>query len=487
MLINNRFSHDDDDTRLERLTLVSANIDDHSAELSVIADRLDWAQNAESAWLAAMSNATTEDGQMDASYQQLHNAVTAAHDYFVQSRDYLTALIMEHPESSKIMHAYGFEGRTPRNCEGLRKAIDAWKDEHERRVAEGLSPVVPDAVMTTLMNHDTALHDLRDTSKTEEEESDTAYRIKAETFATDSRELSILFTVAKLTWGPDSSKLKLLGFVPSSEIWTKNKPPYPKNFAYDENSAQFTWDAVEGVDNYEIDYRSTGASGDWTQLYKGAATSTSDKPPDAGEYDFRIRSWSGDDSGAWSGVISVNFSGGALAAPKNLAFAPKKKELSWESVPNADKYEVEVYDEQSTVLVFSGETDKEKIEVENIAEQKEYTARVRAVKLGSPAEYSPWSESIPVYLGVPMVPQNLRWHPAEYMGDTFALIEWDAAAGAEEYQLIYKNSGDEVYHGPLTHDYDDIMSTPGEHRYIVRAHNTSGWSAESDVLTIVIA
>ncbi|MCD6418395.1 hypothetical protein J7M00_06395 [bacterium] len=177
-----------------------------------------------------------------------------------------------------------------------------------------------------------------------------------------------------------------------------------------------------------------------------------------------------------------------LHAPKNLSFDAKKQKLSWDVVPTADKYEAEVLDEQGNI-VFSGDTDKDNIKVENIQEQIEYKARVRAVKLGSPAEYSQWSEGIAVFLGVPLVPQNLRWHPAEYHGDIFALIEWDAAAGADSYELEFDPEGGdaEIFDvGDRLYKYEDIMHTPRTYKYRVRGKNDFGVGDWSATLKIVI-
>ena len=46
MLINNRFSWDDDGSRLERVLLLSQNIDTHAAELGVVGDHLTLSQTA---------------------------------------------------------------------------------------------------------------------------------------------------------------------------------------------------------------------------------------------------------------------------------------------------------------------------------------------------------------------------------------------------------------------------------------------------------
>jgi hypothetical protein len=118
--------------------------------------------------------------------------------------------------------------------------------------------------------------------------------------------LSILLMVAKLVWSNDNSRLMLLGFCPKSEIWTEHKPPAPKNFYFNEDT--FAWNAVEDIDSYELQYRLTSVSGDWSELYKGSNIFFTGRPPEPGRYDFRVRAYTKRHFGKWSSIIIVVFS-----------------------------------------------------------------------------------------------------------------------------------------------------------------------------------
>jgi len=225
MLINNNFLRDKDEDRLERLILLSGNIDTYSAELGLAPERIAWAQGAEDAWQAALSTATVEDGEMDDAFEDYHRRISEVYARYTAIRELLEVLINEFENPNDLAHAYGFEGPTPQSGKGLINAIDHWRDKHERMLTAGEEPVIGDALMDELVGYRDELREMLRDAETEREESRAAYKAKALLFATDSKQLGILFRIAKVTWGDDDSKLRLLGFVPSSEIWTPGQPP----------------------------------------------------------------------------------------------------------------------------------------------------------------------------------------------------------------------------------------------------------------------
>jgi len=262
-LINNAFTNDDDSDRSERLDALSTHIDDFAVELAYAGDRLTWAQGAYDAWQEARATAHVEDGEMDEAYQEFHKSVNEAYKYYTTARDMLTQVIIDHGGPyDDVMREYLFEGKSPQRFKDLVTAIETWKKAHERLKAKGDPRVLPDAIVDNLLTHRDTMNSLQREARNERDESRDAYEEKQDIFRTDSSELTFLFGLCKLAWGHDDGRLRTLGFVPSSEVWTENKPPHPKNFAYDDVAKQFNWDAVADVAQYEIDYRLTGASGD---------------------------------------------------------------------------------------------------------------------------------------------------------------------------------------------------------------------------------
>ena len=485
MIINNNIAGDNYTERAERIQLLSTNIDTYAAELGIAGDKLTACQNADTEWENACAKATVEDGQMDEAFETFQQSVKAAANYYRMAKDHLLTIIYEAEGApDDFIHAYGFDVDSPRRYKKLTAAIEAWKRNHDFLIGENDTRVVTDAIMTNLMTHKTTIDTLSNTAFIEREESDMAFSEKQALYDVQTRLLQFVLTTAILTWGDDAPKLRLLGFCPSSEVWTKKKPYAPKNFAYDDVASRFNWDIVMDVDSYEVDFRLTGASGDWTTLYEGVENFTTKKPPDPGEYDFRVRAIAEGKLGAWSGVLLVNFhNGGVLPAPNGFKFDDTTQVFLWKIVIGADRYQLEYSRDGGQTWTIKYEGAAPKFDATDMDSGK-YLFRVRALNA---TETSPWGITLEVWLGVPNVPGNMRWHPEEYHGDMFAKIEWDAAAGATEYQLDYINDGESFNTGANTFKYEDIIGLPREHEYKVRAGNGFGWSEFSPVFVIVLA
>ena len=226
MLKNNQFTSDVDADRLERLLTLTAHIDEHAVDLGLVAPNaiLTWAQGADAAWESAVSSAIVEDGQMDDAFETYANKVSEVYSYYTGARELLMAFITENENPNDLAKAYGFEGDSSRTGKGLVIAISAWKDQHDFMVAEVLTPIINDTIMLQLLAYETELKSFLDNTKIEKEESRQAYKTKAALFSTDSKQLRILYQLAAFTFGDDDDRLGLLGFVPSSEVWTPGMP-----------------------------------------------------------------------------------------------------------------------------------------------------------------------------------------------------------------------------------------------------------------------
>ena len=229
MLKNNQFTSDNDLDRLERLLALSANIDALAADLGLVApdDLLTWAQGSGAVWESADASATVEDGQMDEAFETYANKVLEVYGFYTGARELLMSYITQFENPNDLAKAYGFEGDSPRTGKGLVAAISAWEDHHDFMIAEGLTPVLNATDMTKLLDYETELKSFLNITKIEKKESRAAYKAKAALFVADSKKLTILFNIAKFKLGDDDDRLGLLGFVPSSEVWTPGDPEEP--------------------------------------------------------------------------------------------------------------------------------------------------------------------------------------------------------------------------------------------------------------------
>ena len=112
---NNQITHDRDGDRFERLQSLSTNIDTFAGELGITGDRLTWAQGAVAAWTAARTNAGIEEGEKNDAFEDLHNYVELAAEYYATAREMLLTIIYDHGgKPDDFIERYGIKGATPR-------------------------------------------------------------------------------------------------------------------------------------------------------------------------------------------------------------------------------------------------------------------------------------------------------------------------------------------------------------------------------------
>jgi hypothetical protein len=308
MLKNNNLARDKEGEHLERVLALSQNVDTYATELVIVGDELTNCQTASADWTTAVTVAGVESGEAQEATESLNNALQKAHTYYVFAKEILLAKIYAISKPDNIVIEYGIVGETPYDYNGLYVKINMWLETNTRLVAEIDPRVVDISIITGLTAHITSITALWHDSREEHCEKNQAYVTKRMLFDAQVILLNLVFGKCKLKWGNDDPRLKDLGFVPKSEIWTEKTSPAPKNFIYDDGTGVFSWDAVEGVDLYKMDYRLTDTSGEWTTLYEDTVTLTTDKPPDPGEYDFRVRAIADNKLGMWSSVITEYFS-----------------------------------------------------------------------------------------------------------------------------------------------------------------------------------
>ena len=473
---NNNFTKDTDGNHLLRAQNMSDGLTDHGADLAFTNQQIVVFQGYPGLFSAALTEQADESADVSETYALLHEAEKKAREQYRRCQQVIQGEMAVAVPATRICLEERFDiyGDLPRRQADFLKVATKILTGYDYIVAEHPEIVLPaapfDDLRTFFNAMDTNIRKIDD----EVAESREASVNKSETRIQGEKYLRQVYHRAVAFWGDNDSKLLELGFVPASMIWTENKPPHPKNFAHD--GMKFSWDAVVDVDEYEIDERLTGASGDWTQLYKGAATSTTDRPPDAGEYDFRIRSWADDDSGAWSGVIVVNFSGGALVGvPTGFIFDDVKQEFSWDYMELALLYELEISRDEGQTWVQKYKDIDEYFNAGHLDTGKAL-ARVRA--LDGYQEPGDWTEPLEVTF-ILLAPAFVAY--SQYKNEF--VWNWVPLADGYELELDYGGGFIQIYKGPNNHVVHDLA----EGVYKMRVHAGRGgvhsaWSKEYDVV-----
>jgi len=323
MLKNNSISADNQGQRIERLDLLSANIDDHALEIGVSGARLAAAQTAGADYLDAIAEAGVQDGQMDEAFETFHQCVDDLAKLYSASKAHLLTIIWELEKPDDFIEAYGFGGESPYRYDGLTAKIETWEKNHALLVAAGDTRVLADAAMTNLIAKRDEMLALRTTAYAEKHESSEAYDALHDLFAAHTKLLSFIYSGACLAWGDDDSRLRLLGFVPSSEVWTPGEPsgeqlPTPGNFhlLFVDPNLTISWDPVEGATSYHLEMGNNPMILG-TVLYEGPDTEYTFDPP-GGHLYFRVWAMDGEEWGERGEAIDIEIEGTPPGPPENL-------------------------------------------------------------------------------------------------------------------------------------------------------------------------
>jgi len=309
VLRNNGFKRHTDDERSECTALVSANIDTYAAELDLTGDRLTKARGLGAAWLNLLTLARVEEGIKNEAFQEFHLGLNNEIAHYVRLKRHLMSIINEYQRSDTIVNSYGFNDPAPNTYGRYIAAVEQLSVTNDRLVDEGDPRVLPAALVADLLTRRDSLLLLWDSAMKKNESSLQAFSKKRALYGEDSVFLSWLFSLARLYWGDDDPRLRLLGFVPASEVWTSGAPfPAPEHLAHDPATDRFTWDEVEGVEGYELQYAVDKSSPEWLECYRGEENSVIFRPEGSGDYLFRVRAYE-KKVGKWSEILSVSYVG----------------------------------------------------------------------------------------------------------------------------------------------------------------------------------
>ena len=321
MIKNNRFTDDTQDVRVERLTLLSANITAYGPMIGVPPPKITIAETSHDDYVGAIADAGVEDGQMDEAFETLNQAVEELAKYYALVRAHLQEIIWDYDKPDDFLHAYGFEGDSPTWASGLDSKIAQWKENHDLLVTAADPRVIADPVMTELVDKRANMISLRATAHAEKRESSEAYDALHELFAMHTKLLRFILTAAHLVWGDEDPRLLELGFQTKSGIWTPEEPeklPAVTGLALEflDPDLRLFWDEVEGADGYELREGNNPLIMART-IYEGPDTEFTYDPP-GGHLYFRVWAKKGDEMGLPGDAIDIEIEGTPPGPPQNL-------------------------------------------------------------------------------------------------------------------------------------------------------------------------
>ena len=305
MITNNNFFTDDIKDRSERLSAMQSRIEAVADEIGVQGDLLDWARNCHDDWEKILGKANFEKGKTGIAFGKYQTALEKCRKHYQKSKKLLKAIIAEYENADEIRRSYSINGQTPRTRDGLESAVDDMVRQHEKNVDEARPWLLPAHFIDELRALRKNISELHAEACAQREKASAAIAARNKRFREDSRRLRLVYEYVAAMWGVQSSKFIGIGMLPKSMVWTKKRPPAPRDFSFEADGRIFRWNEIEGTDSYEMHLRGAGHTGYWTSFYEGGDNFC--PPPEglSGIFDFRVRAIARGKEGYWSKSIEV--------------------------------------------------------------------------------------------------------------------------------------------------------------------------------------
>ncbi|MCX7922700.1 MAG: fibronectin type III domain-containing protein [Clostridia bacterium] len=250
---------------------------------------------------------------------------------------------------------------------------------------------------------------------------------------------------------------------------TPNIPAIPANINTQagQNEITLLWTRINGAAGYDIEV-------DGQVVDNGTATSYlhSGLTPHT-RHTYRVRAKNAGGVSDWSTVAAVSTQPQTSGVPSNLKAQAAKNSLTitWDVINGAQSYDIE-----ADGITQTGITGTQYIHT-SLTAGTEHTYRVRAVIEGVAGEWSGQltKSTLP---NPPSVPAN-TYTSAQAAAIT---LVWEAAAGAEEYDI--EADGNIIENCTGTSYIDSGLNPGTSHSYRVRAKNAGGTSDWSGLLVV---
>ncbi len=355
IVVNNNFSEDSFEMRSERLSAIQGNFATIQPELSAPDYIAECAEDCYDVYAELWTNYGVEDDQIEAATLDFNSKLALMEEEY-QNAKYLAISIYR--DNQTFLKQFEFDMRFPdsRNAR-IEKCLKVLKT-HENHIDAGVSTLLPTAIITRLTNAVTAAEEAKWVQDKERGEAGHQHDLLLERFDSDSEILKELKSWWFAMMGKKDSRITWVGMVnPSTGGSGGNQISAPTNFRYDYADRTVRWNAVNGATSYQLE--SSDDNTTWDVMYEGGDTEffTGEMLPDHKYLRIRSRDANGFSSYTTYNVIYEY----VLNGPTNLTHNPALPGFTWDTVPNATAYEVQLRlasgtDDDYNLIYFGNDT-----------------------------------------------------------------------------------------------------------------------------------
>ena len=131
LILNNSMSADLLGLRTSRLIMLSANIDEYSAEIGLSQATIDWGIASKDTWVDALSNSNLQRGECDTAYETYYQIFDDAKEYYQKLKALLLANIADIVNKNEYTSLYGIAGPSPRTLGDFYASVRKMKEANE--------------------------------------------------------------------------------------------------------------------------------------------------------------------------------------------------------------------------------------------------------------------------------------------------------------------------------------------------------------------
>ena len=340
VVVNNNFSQDTYGMRTERLIAIQGNFASIQPELSAPANISTWAADCFDVYANLLALSGLEMTESEVATAIVAEKVAALEEAY-QNVKYIGTSI--YTDRTSILDKYEFGTSFPDNRDDMFRRVDAVILAYNRHTADGVTPLIPETLITRLTG---ARDDVKTALATQDDErydARNAVTVASERFVEDTKKLNELKSWTYVMLGKQDDRVNLIGMVnPSTGGNNGPIPGAPTNLTVNIETMVFSWDAVEeNITSYQL--MASVAGIEWVEIYSGPDNFVYFIPTSENYQQYKVRGRNENGFGNYSLLMLYNHQ--AFPAPEDVSVAITSVplgtiELTWSAVPLAQSYKI---------------------------------------------------------------------------------------------------------------------------------------------------